>query len=64
MSDPAATVHEVRNLVATILGRCELMRAGIGGDLTPAQVRSVEVIERNARRIDVLADRLEAPRAT
>jgi signal transduction histidine kinase len=55
--------HDLRNPLAVILGRCEMLVGGEMGDLTVGQTRSVEAIQRNADRLvqmlDTLASEME-----
>ncbi len=52
--------HDLRNPLAVILGRCEILSSGAMGELNDGQARSVDAIQRNADRLvsmlDALAD--------
>jgi signal transduction histidine kinase len=56
--------HDLRNPLAVILGRCEMLASGAMGDLSVGQERSVEAIQRNADRLvqmlDALASEVES----
>ena len=43
--------HDLRNPLAVVLGRCEMLLSGAFGDLDERQLRSVEIIQRNAERV-------------
>ena len=43
--------HDLRNPLAVVLGRCEMLLSGALGDLDQRQLRSVEIIQRNAERV-------------
>ena len=43
--------HDLRNPLAVVLGRCEMLISGAVGELDDKQVRSVEIIHRNAERV-------------
>jgi signal transduction histidine kinase len=49
--------HDLRNPLAVILGRCEML-AGAVGDLDPVQQRCVDAIARNADRLVAMLDGL------
>lgn len=55
--------HDLRNPLAVILGRCEILTSGAMGDLNDGQARSVDAIQRNAERLvgmlDALADEVD-----
>ncbi len=48
--------HDVRTPLAVILGRCELLSAGLQGPITPAQASALEAIARNATKVTRLLD--------
>jgi signal transduction histidine kinase len=48
--------HDVRTPLAVILGRCELLAAGLQGPLTPEQLAAVEAVQRNADRLALLLE--------
>jgi len=54
--------HDLRNPLAVILGRCEILVSGAMGELSHGQARSVGAIQRNAERLvsmlDTLADQV------
>jgi len=50
--------HDLRNPLAVILGRCEILSSGTMGDLSAAQTRSVAAIQRNAERLVEMLDDL------
>lgn len=52
--------HELRTPVATIVGYTEMLTAGELGDLTPAQVKAMEAVNRNGERLVTLVDNLLA----
>ncbi|MFC6153683.1 ATP-binding protein, partial [Nocardioides yefusunii] len=52
--------HELRTPVATIVGYTEMLTAGELGDLTPAQIRAMEAVNRNGERLVTLVDNLLA----
>ena len=58
--------HDLRGPLAVILGQCEMLEAGIRGELSGGQARAIQAIRRNAERLDdelgVLRDAL-GPRA-
>ena len=43
--------HDLRNPLAVVLGRCEMLISGAFGELDERQLRSVEIIQRNAERV-------------
>ncbi len=43
--------HDLRNPLAVVLGRCEMLASGAFGELDERQLRSVEIIHRNAERV-------------
>lgn len=49
--------HDLRNPLAVVLGRCEMLTSGAFGELDERQLRSVEIIHRNAERmVDMLEE--------
>lgn len=52
--------HDLRNPLAIILGRCELLESGALGVLEPVQLESIATIERHAQRIVGEIERLAA----
>ena len=48
--------HELRTPLTSIVGYLELLREGEGGELTADQARFLEVIDRNATRLQKLVD--------
>lgn len=52
--------HDLRNPLAIILGRCELLESGALGALEPVQLESIATIERHAQRIVGEIERLVA----
>ena len=50
--------HDLRNPLAVILGRCEMLVDGALGELAEPQQRSVEIIRRNATRMVEMLDDL------
>ena len=61
---PRPFLARLRNPLAVILGRCEMLEGGALGELSEAQQRSVGIIHRNATRVvdalEALVDALEA----
>ena len=47
----ATVTHELRTPLTSILGYTEILADGDGGDLSPAQLRGVTAIRRNAHRL-------------
>lgn len=43
--------HDLRNPLAVILGRCEILNSGALGPLNDGQQRSLDAIQRNAERL-------------
>lgn len=57
--------HDLRNPLAVVLGRCEMLLSGTLGELDERQSRSVEIIQRNAERmVEMLADLAELANET
>lgn len=50
--------HDVKNPLAVIVGRCELLASGAMGPMSEGQAKSVEAIARAARRIQEMVDAL------
>lgn len=50
--------HDLRNPLAVVLGRCEMLSSGAYGDLDERQLRSVEIIHRNATRVVEMLEEL------
>ncbi|HEY0902432.1 MAG TPA: ATP-binding protein [Marmoricola sp.] len=50
--------HELRTPLTSIIGSIELLEDGMAGDLAPAQLQMVSVIERNAERLLAVANDL------
>jgi signal transduction histidine kinase len=46
--------HELRTPVTSVIGYVELLRDGSYGDVSPAQVRALDVVARNAASLDFL----------
>ena len=44
--------HDLRSPLAVILGRCEILEAGVQGSLNDAQQHSVAAIKRQADRLE------------
>ena len=52
--------HDLRNPLAVVLGRCEMLSSGAFGEMDERQLRSVEIIHRNANRVvEMLEDLAE-----
>jgi signal transduction histidine kinase len=49
-------VHDLRGLVAVVLGHCEMLESGLSGDLNPRQRKSVEAIRRQVERAQAILD--------
>ncbi len=47
-------VHDIRSLLAVMLGHCEIMESGLGGELNPRQRKSVASIKRQVDRCEQL----------
>ena len=43
--------HDMRTPLAVILGQCEMLEAGLHGDLGDRQLRAIQTIARNAARL-------------
>lgn len=54
----ATVIHELRTPMTSIAGYTKLLQDGDAGTLTPVQARLVDAIDRNNRRLAVLADDL------
>jgi signal transduction histidine kinase len=52
--------HDLRNVVAVISGRAELLLSGVNGPLTDAQHRSVSIVVTHADRLVEELDALAA----
>lgn len=52
--------HELRTPVATIVGYTEMLTAGELGELTPAQIKAMDAVNRNGERLVTLVDNLLA----
>lgn len=52
--------HELRTPVATIVGYTEMLTAGELGELTPAQIKALDAVNRNGERLVTLVDNLLA----
>lgn len=52
--------HDLRNPLAVVLGRCEMLMSGANGELEERQLRSVEIIHRNATRMVEMLEELAA----
>ena len=52
--------HDVRTPLAVILGRCELLAAGLQGPVTPAQAAALDAIRRNADKLTRMLDEAAA----
>ena len=50
--------HELRTPLTSIIGSIELLEDGMAGELQPAQLQKVDVIERNAERLLAMANDL------
>ncbi|HET6167135.1 MAG TPA: ATP-binding protein [Marmoricola sp.] len=50
--------HELRTPLTSIIGSIELLEDGMAGELQPAQLQMVDVIERNAERLLAMANDL------
>lgn len=47
-------VHDIRSLLAVMLGHCEILESGLGGELNPRQRKSVASIKRQVERCEQL----------
>ncbi len=52
--------HDLRNPLAVVLGRCEMLLSGAMGELDEHQRRSVAIIHRNAERVVEMLGELAA----
>mgnify|MGYP006282844993 CR=1 FL=1 len=50
--------HELRTPLSMILGYTELLVTGAWGDLTPAQMEAAHVMQRNARRLSEIVEKV------
>jgi signal transduction histidine kinase len=50
--------HDLRNPIAVILGRCELLQTGVNGPLSDAQRHSIDAIARAATKLQEMIEHL------